>query len=106
MIKNKTEELAPNYCRINHSYKPEIIVPLSAVENNIALLIYENVSQAIMGDGTTCTIESVEEVHICDLDKDIQRLYNTTPWLFITKWHSIYPKMYSMFFLKIKLSQQ
>lgn len=99
------EEQKESIYHINHRYKEEIIVPLVAVTNNICFLFDKEERQATMGDGTIAKVISCEEVHICALDADINRMYGITPWDFVRRWYKIYPRMDSMFFLKMKLTK-
>ena len=90
---------------INHRYKEEIIVPLVAVTNNIKFLFDKEERHVMLGDGNVKKVISCEEVHICALESDINRMYGITPWDFVRRWYKIYPRMDSMFFLKIKLEK-
>jgi hypothetical protein len=91
---------------INHRFKDEIIVPLVAITNNVAFLFDTSERSVVMGDGVIGKVISCDEVHICALESEINRMYNITPWAFVARWYKIYPQMDSMFFLKLKLSNE
>lgn len=91
--------------RINHTFREEIIVPFASVSNNISFCLSQGNKQVIMGDGTRGEVVSYDELHICNLEGDVKRLYGISAWDFIKKWYALYPNMDSMRFLKIKLKK-
>lgn len=99
------EEKEKTYHRILHSFKPEIIVPIAAITNNVdfALGGKERVRMVKTSDNIECIVESFEEKHMCDLAGDITRLYGMEPWSYIQRWYKVAPHMHSMDFFKIKL---
>lgn len=93
------------YHNIKHSFREEIILPIAAIGNNVDFLLYKGVKHVKTSDAIECIVEEWEEVHICDLEKDIQRIYNSATWPFILKWRKFEPCMTSMNFIKMKLKK-
>ena len=95
------------YHRILHSFKPEVIVPIAAITNNVDFIINGRDCQRLIktSDDVECLVESFNVVHMCQLDDDIKRLYGMEPWLYIKRWFKVAPQMYSMEFIKIKLKK-
>lgn len=90
---------------VNHTFREEIIVPLSAISDNFVFLLDEVERKVLTGDGVLCDVVSCEEIHVCALEHDIRRLYNISAWDFIKRWYSKYPNMNAMYFAKIKLKK-
>lgn len=93
------------YHNINHKFRSEVIIPCAAITNNVEFFLCKGTKYAIMGDGTKCVIQAYEEAHICELEEDIKRIYKIPAWDFIKRWHKAYPEMYSILFLKLKLTE-
>ena len=102
---NRDKEVT--YHRINHSFKTEILVPVSAITNNIDFLINDkNATRMVKtSDNVECVVDSFEEVHICTLENDIKKLYGMEPWPYIMRWYKVVPTMHSMDFVRIKLKR-
>ena len=93
------------YHRVRHSFKPEIIVPIAAITNNIDFLLCKGEKRVMTTDGVECTVESHDEIHMCKLEEHVKRLYNMDMWPFITRWYAVEPNMSSMEFVKMKLKK-
>lgn len=95
------------YHRILHSFKPEIIVPVAAITNNIDFIVNGRDFSRIVktSDEVECVVDEFAIVHMCQLEDDIKRLYGMEPWPYIMRWFKVAPQMYSMEFVKIKLKK-
>lgn len=102
---NRDKEVT--YHRINHSFRPEILVPVAAISNNIDFLVNDkNATRMVKtSDNVECVVESFEEVHICTLEKDIKELYGMEPWPYIMRWYKVAPAMHSMDFVRVKINK-
>lgn len=106
-VTDVNEEKEKTYHRILHSFKPEIIVPIAAITNNVDFVIgsKECVRMVKTSDNVECIVEAYEEKHMCELEADIKRLYNMDPWPYIQRWYKVAPHMHTMDFFKIKLKK-
>lgn len=93
------------YHRVRHSFKPEIIVPIAAITNNIDFLLCKCEKRILTTDGVECVAELHEEIHMCKLEDDVKRLYGMEMWPFVLRWYKVEPNMSSMEFVKIKLKK-
>jgi hypothetical protein len=95
------------YHRILHSFKPEIIVPIAAITNNIDFVTAgkDCVRMVKTTDDVECVVESYEEIHMCSLEADIKRLYGMEPWPYVMRWYKVAPHMNTMDFFKLKLKK-
>lgn len=90
---------------LRHKFKEEIIVPLVALSSNIDFILCKGEKLIKTADGFMCRCVEKEEVHICDIEDDIRRIYNMSAWDFIRRWRKFDPYMDSMTFLRIKLEK-
>lgn len=95
-----------NIYKINHRFRDEIIVPITAISNNISFLMDKNKRYVELADGSKCEIISFFMKNICDLEEKILSLYRIPAWDFLKKWVSIYPTMTSIEFVVIKLKKE
>lgn len=93
------------YFAIRHSFKPTIIVPYMAIKNNIAFLLTEGNKKVITTDRVRCIATDIKEVHICDLESDIEQLYHLSAWNFIKRWKMNESNLGSMYFVKMNLEK-
>lgn len=96
----------PTEHNVLHKFKETMIVPYYAVSNNISLVMSKGDHYVTTADGIHCKVVSWEERHICELEEEIQRLYNMDCWSYIKRWHKATKGcMDSMHFLIIKLKK-
>lgn len=95
-----------SYHKVLHRYRDEIVVPYIALRNNIDFMLNKGERYLITSDNIKAKVVECKEVHICDLEDDIKRLYNILAWDFIKRWHGSDNRMDSMHFLKIKLKKE
>lgn len=89
---------------IQHSFKGEIIIPITALYHNFEFLSSKDDNKFVRtSDGYTCKVKRYKLVHICKLEDDIQRLYNMDTWSYIMRWYNAMPYIDSMFFLVMEL---
>lgn len=91
---------------IRHSFKPTIIVPYMAIKNNVAFLLSQGDKKVITSDKVECIATDIKEVHICDLEGDIQQLYKLSAWDFIKRWKMNETNLGSMYFVKMNLKKE
>ena len=100
---DSTETVVSN---INHKYREQVVLPYIAITNNIRFLLTNGDRYVVTNDNVTCKVESLKEVHICELEKVIQELYNIDCWTFIKKWYAAKGSIGSMYFVYMKLKKQ
>lgn len=94
------------YHTLRHRYKPQVLLPLVGISNNVAFLFNRCGNRYITtADNVKCVATSVEELHICECEDIIQKLYQCDPWSYLKKWHSAIPNMQSMEFILITLKK-
>ena len=96
----------PTEHHVLHKFKETMVVPYYAVTNNCSLIMSKGEHYVTTADGIHCKIVSWEEKHICELEDEIQRLYNMDCWSYIKRWHKATKGcMDSMHFLILKLKK-
>ena len=96
----------PTEHHVLHKFKETMIVPYYAVTNNVSLVMSKGDHYVTTADGIHCKVVSWEEKHICELEDEIQRLYNMDCWSYIKRWHKATKGcMDSMHFLILKLKK-
>lgn len=60
----------------------------------------------ITADDIKAKVLESKEIHVCELEADIKRLYNLSAWDYICKWHFVDKHMDSMHLLHIKLRKE
>ena len=96
----------PTEHNVLHKFKETMIVPYYAVTNNVSLVMSKGDHYVTTADGIHCKVVSWEEKHICELEDEIQRLYNMDCWSYIKRWHKATKgRMDSMHFLILKLKK-
>ena len=96
----------PTEHNVLHKFKETMILPYYAVTNNCSLIMSKGKHYVTTADGIHCKIVSWEEKHICELEDEIQRLYNMDCWSYIKRWHKATKGcMDSMHFLILKLKK-
>ena len=97
----------PTEHHVLHKFKETMVVPYYAVTNNCSLIMSKGEHYVTTADGIHCKIVSWEEKHICELEDEIQRLYNMDCWSYIKRWHKATKGcMDSMHFLILKLKKE
>ena len=93
---------------VNHKFREApIIVPYCSVTNNVDWFMSNGDKYVTTADGVRCKVVSWEEKHICELEDEIQRLYNMDCWSYIKRWHKATKGcMDSMHFLILKLKKE
>ena len=96
----------PTEHHVLHKFKETMIVPYYSVSNNVSLVMSKGDHYVTTADGIHCKVVSWEEKHICELEDEIQRLYNMDCWSYIKRWHKATKGcMDSMHFLILKLKK-
>jgi uncharacterized protein YnzC (UPF0291/DUF896 family) len=78
------------YHRINHRYKPIIIVPYIAIEKNINFLSSKDKVYVITADDIKSEVIRCEQKQTDDCIDDIKALYNMDFETYISKWVKVY----------------
>lgn len=88
---------------IKHRWREEIILPVRCISNNIDFLCNNKESRVIISvDGVKANVKVCKEIHLCDLESEVQRLYSMSVWDFMLKWYSSGEEFYSSYFIYIK----
>lgn len=97
----------PTEHNVLHKFKETMIVPYYAVTSNVSLVMSKGDHYVTTADGIHCKVVSWEEKHICELEEDVQRLYNMDCWSYIKRWFKATQGcMDSMHFLILKLKKE
>ena len=93
------------YC-VNHRYKDVLIIPYAGIDKSLTFMLDKGEKYILTADGIRAKVVSWEEKHICELEDEIQRLYNMDCWSYIKRWHKATKGcMDSMHFLILKLKK-
>jgi hypothetical protein len=90
---------------IKHSYKEDVILPLCGIADNVNFLFDDEEKFVKTSDGIKARLIDCKELHIVELEKDIQEIYKIDAWSFLKKWYNANNGMQSARFLKLKLKQ-
>lgn len=91
---------------IKHKFREKIVVPYVGIYPNIFRLDEIVGKTAMTSDHKECTIVKAEEVHICEAEGRIHKLYNMTIGEYLLKWYKIDKAMQSMYMYVITLKQK
>ena len=79
--------------RIRHTYKPKIIIPVNGIGDNnftnLDFLLDKEERIVVTSDNTKCKVLNVEEIHLCNLESEIQSIYNCDAWSWVKRWYNI-----------------
>lgn len=86
-----------------HRYAKEMILPYCAFDDNLGLIKSCEHRFIVCSDGIRAELLEYAEKHICELEEDIQRIYQISAWDFLKRWYKsgLIPR--NMYFLKLKL---
>lgn len=93
------------YHAINHRFRECVIVPYIGIENNIDFCMSKGDKIIRCADGVEAKVLEWKDIHICELEKDIQDLYHIDAWSFLKRWYSSEKQIDSMTFIKMKLEK-
>ena len=91
---------------IKHKFREKIVVPYVGIYPNIFSLSDIVGKTAVTSDHKQCIIVKLEEVHICEAEGIIYKLYNMTIGEYLLKWYKIDKAMQSMYMYVITLKKQ
>lgn len=96
-----------NEYHINHRYRDVIIIPYVGIDKSLTFMLDKSEKYILTADGARAKVVSWEEKHICELEDEIQRLYNMDCWNYIKRWFKATKgSMDSMHFLILKLKKE
>lgn len=75
--------------RIRHTYKPKIIIPVNGISDNLDFLLDKEERIVVTSDNVECKVLNVEEKHLCELESEIQSIYNCDAWSWVKRWYKI-----------------
>lgn len=79
--------------RIRHTYKPKIVIPYLGIGDsdftNLDFLLDKEERIVVTSDNIECKVLNVEEKHLCDLESEIQSIYNCDAWSWVKRWYKI-----------------
>lgn len=90
---------------INHRFKNVVIVPFVGLTQNIDWVMSKGDKIVRCADGIEAKVLEWKDVHICELEKDIQDIYHIDAWSFLKRWWATEKRMDSMTFIKMKLEK-
>jgi hypothetical protein len=79
--------------RIRHTYKPKIVIPVNGIGDNaftnLDFLLDKGERIVVTSDNVKCKVLNIEEIHLCDLENEIQSIYNCDAWSWVKRWYKI-----------------
>lgn len=94
---------------IRHTYKPKIIIPVNGIGDNdltnLDFLLDKGERIVITSDNIECKVLNVEEKHLCDLESEIQSIYNCDAWSWVKRWYKIEKKVSNLRMLVLDLEK-
>lgn len=91
--------------RIKHTYKPKIIIPVNGISDNLDFLLDKGERIVVTSDNVECKALNVEEKHLCDLESEIQSIYNCDAWSWVKRWYKIDERICDLRMLVIELAK-
>lgn len=95
----------PIYHLVWHKYKEEIIIPYVALRGNVDFF-HEGDPHLLFIDGQKGKVLDYIEIHVCDAEDEIMRIYGMDAWSFIKRWYHSVKGMDSMRFVYIKVEKE
>ena len=95
----------PTYHAINHRFRENVILPFVGIEKNVDFIMSKGDKIIRCADGVEAKVLEWQDLHICELEKDIQDLYHIDAWSFLKRWWATEKRMDSMTFIKMKLEK-
>lgn len=90
---------------VSHSWRDTMIVPYVGFHSNIDVWNDKDERFVTSADGVVSKLISIEEQHICKLEKEIYELYKVSPWDYIKRWYGSFPNMDSLTLFVVKLQK-
>ena len=79
--------------RIRHTYKPKIVIPYLGIGDsdftNLDFILDKGERIVVTSDNIKCKVLNIEEKHLCDLESEIQGIYNCDAWSWVKRWYKI-----------------
>lgn len=75
--------------KIRHTYKPKIVIPVNGICDNLDFVLDKEERIVVTSDNVECKALNVEEKHLCDLESEIQSIYNCDAWSWVKRWYKI-----------------
>lgn len=79
--------------RIRHTYKPKIVIPYLGIGDNaltnLDFILDKGERIVVTSDNVECKVFNAEEKHLCDLENEIQSIYNCDAWSWVKRWYKI-----------------
>lgn len=93
------------YHSINHRYKEEVVIPFVGITDNVNFIMSKGDKVVHCPDGIQAKVVEWKDIHICELEDDVKRIYGIDIWSFIKRWWQTEKRMDSMTFIKMKLEK-
>lgn len=93
------------YHSINHRFKEEVCVPFVGLTDNISFFMSKGDKIVNCADGIQAKVVEWKDIHICELEDDVKRIYGIDIWSFVKRWWQTEKRMDSMTFIKMKLEK-
>ena len=95
--------------RIRHTYKPKIVIPYLGIGGNaftnLDFILDKGERIVVTSDNIKCKVLNVEEIHLCDLESEIQSIYNIDAWSWFKRWYKIDYRVSDLRVLVLELEQ-
>ena len=78
------------FYKVNHRYRPKIIVPYIEIIHNIDFLTSNDSLYVLTADNVKCNVIERKEVYYTDILDTIKEIYGIDYKQFIEKWQKVY----------------
>lgn len=93
------------YHSLKHKFRESLIIPYLGISHNIQLFTKKGEHFVTTSDNVKCKVKSWKEIHMCEMEKDVQELYHIDTWSFVNRWYKYERGMDSMYFIKMELEK-
>lgn len=87
---------------IKHRWREELILPVRCIVHNIDFVTKKEEKYIIGTDNVKGKVVFWKEIHLCELEEKIKKLYNLSVWDFMKRWFDNGEEFDSAHFIYIK----
>lgn len=91
---------------VKHKFAEEIILPIHCITNNVSYLLGKGKKEVITSDAVKCSVVEWKELHLLEMESEVNRIYNMSAWNFALRWYKYDHSIQSMCFIYMKLEKE
>lgn len=91
---------------VKHKFAEEIILPIHTVTSNVDFIMCKGTKEVLTSDGIKAKVVLWKELHLLEMESEIQRIYKMSAWDFAKRWYSYDKCLQSMSFIYMKLEKE